>query len=416
MTRRVTNVFQTLRNRGFVKQTTDEAKLIEILDSGAVTYYAGFDPTANSLHVGHLLPIMAMANLQRAGHKPIAVLGGGTSMVGDPSGKSEMRQMLTQEEIEENGKGIAKQLNRYLNLDGEKGVFVNNADWLLKLGYVEFLRDIGRHFRVNEMLRMETYKARLDREEGLSFIEFNYLLLQSYDFLKLFQDYGCTMQIGGDDQWSNILGGIDLIRRVEGGEAYGSTIPLLTTASGGKMGKTAKGAVWLDAERTSPYEFYQYWINTDDRDVERFLALFTFLPMDEVRQLGALEGAEINEAKRVLAFETTQLLHGETAANEAKEGSENIRKAGAGGDLSSVPSSTISSAELENGIPVLDLFAQTGLAQSKGEARRLVQQGGAYLNGEAVSSIEVVVDASFLREGAILLRFGKKKYHRVMLE
>ncbi len=408
----MTNVFSTLKERGFVKQTTDEAKIAEILEAGEVTFYVGVDATADSMHVGHLMPVMAMSHLQRAGHKPIAVVGGGTSMVGDPTGKTEMRQMLSRQAIDANVRGIKSQFQRYLDLDGGKGAFANNADWLLDLGYVDFLREIGRHFRVNEMLRMETYKARLDREDGLSFIEFNYLLLQSYDFLRLYQDHGCTLQFGGDDQWSNILGGVDLVRRVEGAEVYGATIPLLTTAQGVKMGKTEKGTVWLDVQRTQPYEFFQFWINTDDRDVERFLGLFTFLPMDEVRQLGALQGAEINEAKRVLAYEATALTHGKKEAEKAKNAFADAKKGG--GDLSAIPSTVIEPSRLQEGIPVLDLFAETGLAKSKSEARRLVQQGGAYINGDGVASIDVVVDSSLVRDGAILLRFGKKKYHRVV--
>ncbi len=409
----MSNVFQTLKDRGFVKQCTDEAKLSEILDEERLTFYAGFDPTADSLHCGSLVPIMAMAHLQKAGHKAIALLGGGTTMVGDPSGKTELRKMMSLEQIRENAEGISKQLSRYIDVEGENGVMLNNADWLLSLNYVEFLREIGRHFRVNEMLRAESYRARLEREEGLSFIEFNYQLLQAYDFLRLFREQGCTLQIGGDDQWGNILAGTDLIRRKEQGEGFGLTFPLLTTARGEKMGKTAKGAVWLDAGRTSPYEFFQYWRNCDDRDVRRFLAYFTFLPMDEVDKLGSLEGAKINEAKEILAFEVTKLLHGEDQAREAQSG---FQKAKEGADATAVPSSTYAAAKLEAGIPVLDLFAETGLAKSKGEARRLVQQGGAYINGESVGSIELVVTTEHVQDGAILLRFGKKKFHRVVLE
>lgn len=409
----MSNVFQTLQERGFVKQCTDEAKLSEVLDQESLTFYAGFDPTANSLHCGSLVPIMAMAHLQRAGHRAIALLGGGTTMVGDPSGKTELRKMMSLDQIQENAKGISKQLSRYIDVDGEKGMMLDNADWLLKLNYVEFLREIGLHFRVNEMLRAESYRARLEREEGLSFIEFNYQLLQAFDFLSLFRDQGCSLQIGGDDQWSNILAGTDLIRRKEQGESFGLTFPLLTTARGEKMGKTAKGAVWLDAARTSPYEFFQYWRNCDDRDVGRFLAYFTFLPMEEVSKLGALEGAKINEAKEILAFEVTKLLHGEDEAKKAQSG---FQKAKEGADATAVPSTTYDSAKLDAGIPVLDLFAETGLAKSKGEARRLVQQGGAYINGEPVVSIEVMVSTEHVQNGAVLLRFGKKKFHRVVVE
>ena len=305
------NAFEILQERGFVAQTNDEAAIRAALGSRQLTYYIGFDPTASSLHCGSLVPIMAMAHLQRSGHKPIGLIGGGTAMVGDPSGKTEMRQMLSFEDISANGAGILGQLRRYLHLESGAGASANNADWLMRLNYIEFLRDIGRYFRVNEMIRAEAYKARLEREEGLSFIEFNYQLLQAYDFLQLFERHGCVLQMGGDDQWSNILAGTDLIRRKHQKQAFCITFPLLTTARGEKMGKTAAGAIWLDAARTSPYDFYQYWINTDDRDVRRFLALFTFLPMSEVEALGAAQGAELNAAKEVLAFEATKLCHGE---------------------------------------------------------------------------------------------------------
>ena len=304
------NVFEALNERGFIKQTTNAEQVTHLLSEGEVTYYVGFDPTASSLHVGSLVPIMAMAHLQQAGHKPIAIVGGGTTMIGDPTDKTEMRPMLSQEQIAANGKGILAQMQRYLNLDNgmthagnsqttsKAGKFLNNADWLLSINYIEFLRDIGKHFRVNEMIRAEGYRQRLERELGLSFLEFNYQLLQAYDYLCLFQEYGCRLQLGGDDQWGNILAGVDLVRRVKGERVHAVTFPLLTTASGAKMGKTAGGAVWLDAERTAPYEFYQYWINTDDRDVSRFLAYFTFLPMDEIRRLGSLKDEAIREAKR----------------------------------------------------------------------------------------------------------------------
>lgn len=408
------NVFQTLQERGFVKQCTDAETLARILSEKPLTCYAGFDPTATSLHCGSLVPIMAMAHLQRAGHKPIAIIGGGTAMVGDPSGKTELRKMLTLEQIQENGRGILGQLQRYLNLDGQTGLFLNNGDWLLNLRYVDFLRDIGRYFRVNEMLRAESYRARLEREEGLSFIEFNYQLLQAYDFLKLFQEHQCTLQIGGDDQWSNILAGTDLIRRLESKDAFGLTFPLLTTARGEKMGKTAAGAIWLDAERTKPYDFYQYWVNVDDRDVERFLAYFTFLPMEEVRRLGKLEGSGINEAKRILAFEATALCHGIPAAEEAKAAAD-IFKQGAAADLSGMPTTTIPRSRLEAGIQAADLFVECGLANSKGEARRLFQGGGGYVNDAVVKSHDQVIDAAALKEdGSFLVRAGKKKYHRII--
>lgn len=408
-----TNAFDVLKERGFVAQTNDEAAIRAALGGNALTYYIGFDPTASSLHCGSVVPIMAMAHLQRAGHKPVALIGGGTAMVGDPTGKTEMRKMLSFEEITVNGHGILAQIQRYLNLDGAAGSSANNADWLMQLHYIEFLRDIGRYFRVNEMIRADAYKARLEREEGLSFIEFNYQLLQAFDYLRLFEREGCVLQMGGDDQWSNILAGTDLIRRKHAKQAFCLTFPLLTTASGGKMGKTATGAIWLDAERTSPYEFYQYWINTDDRDVRKFLALFTFLPMPEVERLGAAQGAELNAAKEVLAYEATKLCHGAAAADEARAAAK--AAFGGGGDLSSLPSTTLPLARLEAGIALLDLFVETGLTASKGDARRLVQQGGAYVNDAVISDAQAKVTAADLKDGAVLLRAGKKKYHRVVV-
>ncbi len=402
------NIFEALTERGFVKQCTDAQALPAKLAEGPLTFYCGFDPTADSLHCGSLVPIMAMAHLQRAGHRALAIIGGGTTMVGDPSGKTEMRAMLTREVIQQNGVGILAQLRRYLDLDGEKGRFLDNADWLLELRYVDFLRDIGRYFRVNEMLRAESYRARMEREEGLSFIEFNYQLLQAYDFLRMHQDQGCTLQIGGDDQWGNILAGTDLIRRLGGGPAFGLTFPLLTTATGAKMGKTASGAVWLDANRTSPSEFYQYWRNTDDRDVERFLAYFTFLPMDQVRELGRREGAALNESKEILAFEATKLCHGEEAATQARNAAKEIKGTLAETDL---PLS-----RLREGIGLLDLLLETGLCPSKAEARRLVQQGGARINGAAATDVQATVGEAQVEDGAILLQAGKKKFHKLRVQ
>jgi tyrosyl-tRNA synthetase len=406
------NAFEILQERGFVAQTNDEAGLRAALGEKSLTYYIGFDPTASSLHCGSVVPIMAMAHLQRAGHKPLALVGGGTAMVGDPTGKTEMRKMLSLEDIMANGQGILGQIKRYLNLDGVAGLEANNADWLLQLNYIEFLRDVGRYFKVNEMIRADAYRARLEREDGLSFIEFNYQLLQAYDFLRLFERHECVLQMGGNDQWSNILAGTDLIRRVHGKQAFCLTFPLLTTARGEKMGKTAAGAIWLDAQRTSPYEFYQYWVNTDDRDVEKFLGLFTFLPMDEVRRLGSAQGAELNASKQVLAYETTKLCHGQQAADEAQAGAR--AAFGGGGDLSAMPSTTLEKARLEAGVAVLDLFVETGLTPSKGEARRLVQQGGCYVNDAAISDAQAKVTAADLKDGAIVLRAGKKKVHRVL--
>ena len=421
------NVFEALNERGFIKQTTNAEQVAHLLSEGEVTYYVGFDPTASSLHVGSLVPIMAMAHLQRAGHKPIAIVGGGTTMIGDPTDKTEMRPMLSQEEIAANGKDILAQMQRYLNLDNgmadtgnfqttsKAGKFLNNADWLLSINYIEFLRDIGKHFRVNEMIRAEGYRQRLERELGLSFLEFNYQLLQAYDYLCLFQEYGCRLQLGGDDQWGNILAGVDLVRRVRGERVHAVTFPLLTTASGAKMGKTAGGAVWLDGQRTSPYEFYQYWINTDDRDVSRFLAYFTFLPMNEIRRLGSLKDEAIREAKEVLAYEVTQLAHGKTEADKAQAAS---RAAFGGGNLDEVemPTSAITAERLESGIPIMELFHEVGLANSRSEARRLVQQGGAYINEKQYRAIDMVVNADLLEADALLLRAGKKRYHRIVLK
>ncbi|MCY3551303.1 MAG: tyrosine--tRNA ligase [Candidatus Poribacteria bacterium] len=421
------NVFEALNERGFIKQVTDAKQVARLLAGKQVTYYVGFDPTASSLHVGSLVPIMAMAHLQRAGHKPIAIIGGGTTMIGDPTDKTEMRPMLSQEQISANGKDILAQLQRYLNLDNtltssensqvpsRVGGFFNNADWLLSINYIEFLRDIGKHFRVNEMIRAEGYKQRLDRELGLSFLEFNYQLLQAYDYLYLFREYGCQLQLGGDDQWGNILAGVGLVRRIESERVYAVTFPLLTTANGAKMGKTAGGAVWLDAERTSPYEFYQYWINVDDRDVSRFLAYFTFLPMDEIRRLSGLEDEAIREAKEVLAYEATQLAHGKAEADKAQAAS---RAAFGGGNLdeAEIPTSVIAAERLDGGIPIMTLFHEIGLANSRSEARRLVQQGGAYINEKQYRSIDMVVGSDLLEDNALLLRAGKKRYHRIVLK
>ncbi len=421
------NVFETLSERGFIKQTTNAEQAARLLAEEQVTYYVGFDPTASSLHVGSLVPIMAMAHLQRAGHKPIAIIGGGTTMIGDPTDKTEMRPMLLQEQISANGTAILSQLQRYLNLDNtptnatksqtpsKVGGFFNNADWLLSINYIEFLRDIGKHFRVNEMIKAEGYKQRLDRELGLSFLEFNYQLLQAYDYLYLFREYGCRLQLGGDDQWGNILAGVDLIRRIEGERVHAVTFPLLTTASGAKMGKTADGAVWLDAERTSPYEFYQYWINVDDRDVSRFLAYFTFLPIEEVRRLGKLEHEAIREAKEVLAYEVTRLAHGKAEADKAQTTS---RAAFGGGNLNDaeMPMTHIAADRLDSGIPIMTLFHEVGLANSRSEARRLIQQGGAYINEKQYRAIDMVVGSNLLEDDALLLRAGKKRYHRIVLK
>ncbi len=406
------NVFDTLQERGFMAQSTDEEAIRSLLSDGDVIFYIGYDSTANSLHVGNLVTIMAMMHMQRAGHKPIALIGGGTTMVGDPSGKTEMRQMLSEAAIRANGQALQAQLSRYLNVDGREATYVNNADWLLKLNYIEFLRDIGRHFSVNRMLTAEAYRQRLER--GLSFIEFNYQLLQAYDYLELYRQYGCILQMGGDDQWGNLLAGVDLIRRVEGATVHAMTYPLLTTASGAKMGKTAAGAVWLDAEKFKPYDFYQYWINCDDRDVEKLLKTFTFLPLDEISRLSALQGAELRAAKKVLAFEATKITHGEAAARAAQKAAQAAFSGG--GDLSAMPATTIPRNRLQAGIGVLEIFAETGLTQSRGAARRMVQQGGVYVNNRRVTQIEATLSPADLTADGILLRAGKKKYHRLIVE
>ena len=416
------NVFETLNERGFIKQVTNAEQVTRLLGDEPVTYYVGFDSTGPSLHVGSLVPIMAMAHLQRAGHTPIAIIGDGTTMIGDPTDKTEMRPMLSQEQISANGTSILAQLQRYLNLDNEKsqsdpktGKFLNNAEWLLSVNYIEFLRDIGKHFRVNEMIKVEGYRQRLERELGLSFLEFNYQLLQAYDYLWLFRQYGCCLQLGGDDQWGNILAGVELVRRVEAERVHALTFPLLTTAGGAKMGKTAGGAVWLDAERTSPYDFYQYWINVDDRDVTRFLAYFTFLPMDDIRRLGSLEDAAIRDAKEVLAYEVTQLAHGRAEADKAQAAS---RAAFGGGNLNEaeMPTSVIPSERFDSGIPIMTLFHEVGLANSRSEARRLIQQGGAYINEKQCRAIDMVVGTDLIEQNALLLRAGKKRYHRIVLK
>ena len=407
-------VFETLKERGFIQQCTNAHEMARLLSKKKISYYVGFDATADSFHVGSLVPIMAMVHLQQAGHTPIAIIGGGTTMIGDPSGKTTMRQLLLRETIETNGHKLLSQLKRYLDFSEERGIFMNNADWLMPLNYIEFLRDIGRHFRVNEMIKAEAYRQRLEREEGLSFIEFNYQLLQAYDFLYLFRQYDCVLQLGGDDQWGNILAGVDLVRRLEGESVHALTFPLLTTATGEKMGKTATGAIWLDANRTSPYEFYQYWVNIDDRDVERFLACFTLLPIGEVRRLGRLKGKSIREAKTVLAYEVTKLAHGETEAKNARNASH--AAFGDGGiDISAIPTATIDGERLSGGITIVDLFCEVGLGSSKSAVRRLIQQGGAYLNGKQITNVEALVTSEHLDENALLLRHGKKQFRRVVI-
>lgn len=409
----MSNVFEILKERGFIQQITHEEPVKELLAKEKVTFYIGFDPTADSLHVGHFLQLMVMAHMQKAGHRPIALVGGGTAMVGDPTGKTDMRRMMTREEIASNAEKFKKQISRFIDFSEGKAIMVDNADWLLELNYVNFLREIGVHFSVNRMLTAECFKSRLEGK-GLSFIEFNYMLMQSYDFLVLNRKYGCSMQLGGDDQWSNILGGVDLIRRVEGKDVYGMTFTLLTTSEGKKMGKTEKGAIWLDADKTSPYEFYQYWRNTQDSDVEKCLSLLTFLPMDEVRRLGALKDSEINEAKKVLAFEVTKIVHGEEEAVKAQKAAEALF--GGSGDFSSIPSISIAESELAQGIKLVDLAVEANLTPSKSEARRAIQQGGMSVNGNKVADVDRVIGKADLENGHIMLQRGKKSFCRVVVK
>lgn len=407
----MSNVFEMLKERGVIAQVTHEDEVRELLGKEKITFYVGFDPTADSLHVGHFVPMMAMAHMQRAGHRPIAIIGGGTAMVGDPSGKTDMRKMMTREDIQHNADRFKEQLSKFIDFSDGKAIMVDNADWLLDLNYVEFLREIGAHFSVNRMLTAECYKSRL--EKGLTFIEFNYMLMQSYDFLKLNQLYNCVMQLGGDDQWSNILGGMELIRKVESKEAYGMTFTLLTTSEGKKMGKTEKGAVWLDPAKTSPYEFYQYWRNVHDNDVIKCLKLLTFLPMEEINRLAQLKDQEINEAKKILAFEVTKLIHSEEEALKAKEAAEALF--GKGGATTDMPSTELEISEIESGMNVLDLLLRAKLIPSKGEGRRLVAQGGVYIGENRVDSIDLTISRDSFENGELIIRKGKKVYHKICL-
>lgn len=407
-----TNVFDILKERGFIEQVTHEEEVRELLGRESVTFYIGYDPTADSLTAGHFLTIMAMAHMQRAGHRPIALIGGGTTMVGDPTDKTDMRKMLTREEIKHNGERFKKQFERLIDFSGGKAIMDDNANWLMDLNYISFLREVGIHFSVNKMLTAECYRTRMER--GLTFLEFNYMLMQAYDFLELYRRYGCRIQLGGNDQWSNILAGADLIRRAEGVDAYGITFALLTTSEGKKMGKTQAGAVWLDPEKTSPYDFYQYWRNVDDADVEKCLALLTFLPMDEVRRLGRLPGEKINEAKRTLAFEVTKIVHGEEEAVKAQKAAEALF--GGGGDSESIPTTDIPKEQLDAGINIIDLLVMTGLAPSKAEARRLVTQGGVYVEDGKVEAIDLTISTKDLKDGKLIIKKGKKTYHRIKVK
>ena len=406
----MSNAMDILRERGFIKQVTFEDDLYKAFDEGMVTFYTGFDPTADSLHIGHYIPIMAMAHLQRAGHRPIALMGGGTGMIGDPSGKSDLRKVLTVEDIDNNVAHIKAQMARFLDFDENKpnsALIVNNADWLRDLNYISFLRDVGALFSVNRMLTAECYKQRLER--GLTFLEFNYMLMQSYDFLELNHRYGCILQTGGDDQWSNMLSGADLIRRKDGKDAFALTFQLLLTHDGRKMGKTEKGALWLDPNKCSPYDFYQYWRNVDDADVKKCLGLLTFLPMDEVNRLGSLEGSAINEAKRVLAYEVTKNVHGEEEAIKAQQAAEALF--GGGATAGSVPTTTLTAADLAEESRLLALVARCGLCKSNGEARKTMQAGGLYIGEEKITDVDFRVTPEMLDGEGLLIRKGKKAYH-----
>ena len=405
------NVFDTLMERGYIKQTTHEDEIRELLGKESVTFYIGFDPTADSLHVGHFLQIMVMTHMQRAGHRPIFLIGGGTTMVGDPSGKTDMRKMLIQEEIEHNGECFKRQVSNILDFSKDQAIMINNADWLMNLEYIPFLREVGRHFSVNRMLTAECYKARL--EKGLSFLEFNYMIMQAYDFLQLHERHGCKLQLGGDDQWSNIIAGTDLIRRVKAEPAFGMTFTLLTTSEGKKMGKTESGAIWLDSEKTSPYDFYQYWRNVDDDDVEKCLLLLTFLPIEEVRRLGALEGAEINKAKEILAFEVTKLIHGEEEAHKAAEGAKALF--GKGNNDENIPFTEISKSEFAEGIEILTLLDKIKIVPSKSEGRRLIKQNGLSIEGKKVEDVKLIIRVEDFKDGRLLIKKGKKMYHQVRL-
>ena len=403
-----TNVYDILLERGFIEQTTHEQEIRELLGKEKVTFYIGFDATADSLTAGHFLTIMAMMHMQKAGHRPIALLGGGTTMIGDPTGKSDMRTIMTKETIQHNADCFHQQLSKFIDFDNDNAILANNADWLLDLNYVDFLREIGVHFSVNKMLTAECYKQRLER--GLTFFEFNYMLMQSYDFWMLYKKYGCTLELGGNDQWSNILGGVDLIRRKEQKSAYGLTFKLLTTSDGTKMGKTMKGAVWLNPEKTSPYEFYQYWRNIEDVKVEECLGLLTFLPMDEVRRLGALEGAEINHAKEVLAYEITKIVHGEEEAKKAQEAARALFSAGA--NSADIPTTTYTAEQFAEGIDLITLMVDSKLATTRSDARRTITQGGVTVNDVKITEFDKKFTSNdFNSDGALLVRKGKKSYH-----
>lgn len=406
-------IYEELQARGLVAQVTDEPEIRELINNGKAVFYIGFDPTADSLHVGHFMALCLMKRLQMAGNRPVVLVGGGTGMIGDPSGRTDMRQVMTPETINHNCECFRKQMECFIDFGEGKAIMVNNADWLLNLNYIELLRDVGACFSVNNMLRAECYKQRM--EKGLSFFEFNYMIMQSYDFYYLFQKYGCNMQFGGDDQWSNMLGGTDLIRRKTGKDAYAMTITLLLNSEGKKMGKTASGAVWLDPNKTSPYEFYQYWRNVGDDDVLKCIRMLTFLPLEEINKMDSWEGAQLNTAKEILAFELTKLVHGEEEAVKAQDTAKGLFSKG--GDIANMPATALTSGDLADGsIPVLELMLKCGLVPSKGEARRLVQQGGVEIDGEKVKDVAETVTAEHLSGDGIVVKKGKKVFHRAYLE
>ena len=408
----IMGVYDELKARGLIAQLTNEEKVRDLLNNGKTSFYIGFDPTADSLHVGHFVQIMVMAHMQKAGHTPIALFGGGTGMIGDPSGKTAMRRMMTREEIDHNVRCFQKQMSRLVDFSDGKAIMVNNADWLMNLNYIQFLREVGVHFSVNRMLSFECYKQRLER--GLSFFELNYMLMQSYDFLVLNRKYGCQLELGGDDQWSNIIGGVELIRKADDKEAYGMTFTLLTTSDGRKMGKTESGAVWLDPEKTSPYDFYQYWRNVDDADVIRCLKILTFLPLEEIEAMAKWEGSQLNKAKEILAFEVTKLIHGEEEAVKAQNAARAIF--GGGAHSENMPSTELSDGDFTDGeISVLDLLAKTKLVPSKGEARRLIDQGGISIDDEKVNSVTAKISKSSFEKGFVIIKKGKKVYHKAIL-
>ena len=406
-------VYEELVARGLIAQVTDEEEIRELVNSGKAVFYIGFDPTADSLHVGHFMALCLMKRLQLAGNKPIALVGGGTGMIGDPSGRTDMRKMLTKEDIEHNCECFKKQMSKFIDFSDGKALMVNNADWLLNLNYVELLREVGACFSVNNMLRAECYKQRM--EKGLSFLEFNYMIMQSYDFYALYQKYGCNMQFGGDDQWSNMLGGTELIRRKLGKDAYAMTINLLLNSEGKKMGKTQSGAVWLDAEKTSPYDFYQYWRNVDDADVIKCLKMLTFLPLDEIDELAKLQGSELNKAKEILAHELTELIHGKEEADKAQEAARALF--GKGQNTDNMPSTELTGDDLTDGeIGILDLLSKCGLIPSKKEGRRLIEQGGITLNDEKVKDVYKKLTSADFADGFAVIKKGKKVFHKAILK